>query len=151
MQKMIKYPSTDQFKAVVGNILRQYNFVGLGEDGEAIYDGNRQKPVITFKGTVKLHGCFYENTPVTLANGESVPIKDIQIGDYVLSYDTNTGVISSQKVTHTMNNNGEKSWCKLIFDDREIICTKDHLFFTKNRGWVEAQYLSENDEFVLDN
>ena len=30
----------------------------------------------------------------------------------------------------------------------KIICTPDHLIFTKNRGWIEAQNLDEND--ILD-
>lgn len=53
---MIKYPSTEQFKAIVGTILRHYNFVGLDENGNPVYDGTRQKPVIDFIGTVKCHG-----------------------------------------------------------------------------------------------
>lgn len=150
MQKMIKYPSTEQFKAIVGTILRQYNYVGQDENDQAVYDGNKPKPVIDFTGTVKCHGCFYENTLVTLANGETVAISDVQVGDYVLSYDIDKQKYTPQKVTHTMKNSGNKDWCKLVFDDREIICTKDHQFFTKNRGWVEAQYLTENDEFILD-
>lgn len=56
MQKMIKYPSTEQFKAIVGTILRQYNYVGQDENDQAVYDGNKPKPVIDFTGTVKLHG-----------------------------------------------------------------------------------------------
>ena len=30
----------------------------------------------------------------------------------------------------------------------KIICTPDHLIFTKNRGWIEAQSLDESD--ILD-
>jgi hypothetical protein len=56
MKKMIKYPSIEQFRNIVSNILRHFNFVGLDESGEAIYDQTLQKPTITFKGTVKLHG-----------------------------------------------------------------------------------------------
>jgi len=67
--KMIKYPSTEQFKAIVGTILRQYNFVGLDENGQAIYDGNRQKPVIDFVGTVKLHGT---NAAVCYNNADGI-------------------------------------------------------------------------------
>ena len=43
MKKMIKFPSIDQFRTVVSNINRQYNFVGLDENGEAIYDPSLQK------------------------------------------------------------------------------------------------------------
>lgn len=56
MKKMIKYPSIEQFRTVVTNINRHYNYVGLDENGDAIYDHALPKPVLTFKGTVKLHG-----------------------------------------------------------------------------------------------
>ena len=56
MKKMIKFPSIEQFRTVVSNVNRRYNFVGLDENGEAVYDQSMPKPVLTFKGTVKLHG-----------------------------------------------------------------------------------------------
>ena len=56
MKKMIKFPSIEQFRTVVSNVNRHFNFVGLDENGDAIYDPTLPKPVITFKGTVKLHG-----------------------------------------------------------------------------------------------
>ncbi len=55
-KKLIKMPSIEQFRTIVANVLRHFNFVGLDESGEAIYDPSLPKPVITFKGTVKLHG-----------------------------------------------------------------------------------------------
>jgi hypothetical protein len=56
MKRLIKFPSIEQFRTVVTNINRHYNYVGLDENGEAIYDHTLPKPVLTFKGTVKLHG-----------------------------------------------------------------------------------------------
>ena len=56
MKKTIKFPSIEQFRSVVATVLRQYNFAGLDENGDAIYDTTRPKPTLTFKGTVKLHG-----------------------------------------------------------------------------------------------
>jgi hypothetical protein len=53
---MIKFPSIDQFRTVVSNINRHYNFVGLDESSEAIYDHTLPKPTLTFTGKVKLHG-----------------------------------------------------------------------------------------------
>ena len=53
---MIKFPSIEQFRNVVATINRNYNYVGHDENGEPIYDASLPKPVITFKGTVKLHG-----------------------------------------------------------------------------------------------
>jgi hypothetical protein len=56
MKKMIKFPSIEQFRTVVTNINRHFNFVGLDENGDAIYDPSLSKPKVKFKGTVKLHG-----------------------------------------------------------------------------------------------
>ncbi len=56
MKKHISFPSIEQFRTVIANINRQFNFVGLDEHGEAIYDQTLPKPVLTFTGTVKLHG-----------------------------------------------------------------------------------------------
>ncbi len=53
---MIKFPSIEQFRTIVSNVLRHFNFVGLDETGEAIYDVTLPKPTLKFKGTVKLHG-----------------------------------------------------------------------------------------------
>lgn len=56
MKKMVKFPSIEQFRTIVATVLRQYDFSGLDENGDAIYDTTRPKPTLTFKGTVKLHG-----------------------------------------------------------------------------------------------
>lgn len=56
MKKHISFPSIEQFKNIIADINRSYNFVGLDENGDAIYDPSRPKPVLTFKGTIKLHG-----------------------------------------------------------------------------------------------
>lgn len=55
-KKMIKFPSIEQFRTIVSNVLRHFNFVGLDENGDAIYDVSLPKPKLKFKGTVKLHG-----------------------------------------------------------------------------------------------
>lgn len=66
MINFVKFPSIEQFRSVVASVNRRYNFVGLDVNGDAIYDESKAKPVLTFKGTVKIHGtnsgiCF--NTP----------------------------------------------------------------------------------------
>ncbi len=55
-KRMIKFPSIDQFPTVVTNINRHFNYVGLDENGDAIYDKTLPKPKLKFKGRVKLHG-----------------------------------------------------------------------------------------------
>lgn len=56
MSKMINYPKTGQFSDVVRSVSHKATFVGLDENEDPIYDGTREKPTLTFRGTVKLHG-----------------------------------------------------------------------------------------------
>jgi hypothetical protein len=77
MKKHISFPSIEQFRNIVANINREHNFVGLDENGEAIYDTSRPKPVLTFKGTVKLHGtnfgvCFNEQDDIWVQSRENI-------------------------------------------------------------------------------
>lgn len=64
--KHIAYPKTVQFRNVVQNINKEISFVGIDENGNAIHDETLPKPVLTFHGTVKLHGtnasfCYNHN------------------------------------------------------------------------------------------
>lgn len=56
MKKQISYPKIVQFRNVISSIRRQASFVGLDEEGNAIYDDTLKLPKLKFKGTVKLHG-----------------------------------------------------------------------------------------------
>lgn len=56
MKKQINYPKIQQFRNVVSTIRRESSFVGLDADENPIYNDALQKPILTFKGTVKLHG-----------------------------------------------------------------------------------------------
>lgn len=83
MKKHISFPSIDQFRNVVSTINRQYNFVGMNENGEAIYDASLPKPVLKFKGSVKLHGtnagvCFNRVDGIWYQSRENIitPEKD---------------------------------------------------------------------------
>lgn len=82
--KQINYPSTYQFRTIVANVNRTYNFIGLDEmTGEAIYDLTKKKPTIRFTGTCKLHGtnagcCYNEISGIWVQNRENIitPQKD---------------------------------------------------------------------------
>ena len=56
MKKHIKFPSIEQFRTVVKNIASQSEFEGLDENGLAIFNKLKAKPVLEFLGTVKTHG-----------------------------------------------------------------------------------------------
>jgi len=56
MKKHISYPKIQQFRNIVANINRKITFIGLDNEGNSIYDPSIKQPILTFKGTVKLHG-----------------------------------------------------------------------------------------------
>ncbi len=65
MKKHIPYPKIRQFTEIIQQITRQATFVGLDENGEAIYNPLLPKPSLLFRGTCKGHGtnfgCCYNN------------------------------------------------------------------------------------------
>lgn len=56
MKRMIKYPSINQYRQTVKEIVDRSCFIGLDEDGKAQFDYLKPKPVVTFNATEKVHG-----------------------------------------------------------------------------------------------
>jgi len=115
---------------------------------ESIYIAGFADKDIEWVVTEKVDGCFEKNQKVLTKNGYK-KISKINENDFVLSFNHRNGKLEYKKVKKSINRKSNKRWIKLIFDNgKEIICTEDHKIFTKNRGYVEAKYLNENDEFI---
>lgn len=54
--KMIKWPSIEQFRMTVKNVQHKSSYVGQDEEGNPVYDKTRKAPTLRFEGTTKLHG-----------------------------------------------------------------------------------------------
>ena len=65
-----------------------------------------------------------------------------------LSYNEGTGQLEWKQITGGMLTKQNAEVIEIEYNDKKIRCTPDHKIFTKNRGWVEAQHLEENDELV---
>jgi len=149
MKKHSAFPKIGQYRQVVKEARDRAAYIGKDENGDAIFDYSKVAPTIKFKGTVKLHGCFDKNSLVTLSNGEEIPISEINVGDSILSYDFEFNRFVDKKVVNTENFKSNKNWVELVFDNNSSIkCTEDHKIYTKNRGWVEAINLTEEDVFL---
>lgn len=83
MIKHISYPSIEQFRNICSSIIRHVSFCGYDEAGNPIYSSLEKKPVLTFKGTVKLHGtnagvCYNYTDGIWMQSRENIitPLKD---------------------------------------------------------------------------
>jgi len=56
MTEFIKFPKIRQYRDVVKHVKSTCDFKGLDAAGKAIYEHNKDYPIIRFNGTVKLHG-----------------------------------------------------------------------------------------------
>ena len=88
-------------------------------------------------------GCFLPDTRVKMSNRLMKNIYDIKIGDHVI--DCNG---TAQEVYDTLTYDIDEEIIELWFGPIVIRCTKDHKFMTNNRGWVEAQHLTEQDDIL---
>jgi DNA-directed RNA polymerase beta subunit len=79
--------------------------------------------------------CIHENENVLMSNGTQKQIKDIKIGDEVISFNLETKQSVYTKVVNNFNQKTSKLvYCINIASGRQIIATVDHKFMT-NSGW----------------
>lgn len=106
--------------------------------------------------SVKLDGCFEADEEVLMADLTKKKISEVKIGDYVKSYNETTKKIEDSKVVNVFCNGKKeyKEWNRVFLDcskanyfdikngrtHKQIICTKNHKFYTKN-GWIESKDL----------
>jgi len=89
-------------------------------------------------------GCFLPGNKVKMADDLFLNIEEIQIGDIVLDAFSN-----KREVIDTLSYDINEDIIELEFEDgKKVKCTLDHKFLTSNRGWVEAQSLTEDDDVV---
>ena len=51
-----KYPSIGQYRNIIKEIKDSSSYIGKDKEGNAIFDITKKAPILTFTGTVKLHG-----------------------------------------------------------------------------------------------
>jgi hypothetical protein len=89
------------------------------------------------------HSCFIGDTIV-----EGKKIKDIELGDYIKSFNFAENKYEYKKVINIFKNELQENLIKIKCNGKEIICTESHKIFTK-RGWIEARYITDKDELQI--
>lgn len=93
--------------------------------------------------------CFPENILVTTTQG-NIPISQIKENDEVISYNFILNKQEKKKVKKLYQRPFSGNLIKIILENGTVIkATPNHKIFTKNRGYIEAQYLNEKDEVII--
>ena len=112
------------------------------------------KGIINMCAMDEFHKCFDYDTLIC------TDIGDLKIGDIVknkikcnvLSYNETTNKLEYKPILNWYENFVNKPLLELTFEINgeveTIKCTEDHLFFTKNRGWITAKQLDADDELL---
>ena len=92
--------------------------------------------------------CLHPSTLISLENNEK-EIKDIKVGDKVLTRNENTTALEYKTVLKIHKNlSSEKMFRIKMEDNSELLITGNHKVFTNN-GWKRVDELNTND-FIID-
>ncbi|TFH10492.1 MAG: hypothetical protein E4H14_02405 [Candidatus Thorarchaeota archaeon] len=95
--------------------------------------------------------CLDENTLITMSSGQQKKIKDVVIGDKVLSYNIERNQFETDNVAHLHVNllvSSTEKMYRLEFDDgRELEITGNHKILTTS-GYIRADELTNQHEVV---
>lgn len=101
------------------------------------------------------HGCLYncsycvtEDTLITTPSGLR-KAGEIQEGESIVSFCLDTLQVETDLVTATGQRDTDELYV-IEVDSQTVTVTGEHPFYTKNRGWVEARHLTEDDELLCD-
>lgn len=100
-------------------------------------------------------GCLSKDTLILTTEGE-IPIQDIVNSNrdfYVYARDCK-GNIVPRKVLNKYKNGIREELIRLTIEDNGYIytleCTPNHLINTRNRGYIPAEYINDNDDIILE-
>lgn len=101
------------------------------------------------------HGCLYDCsycvTPDTLITTPDGLKKagEIQEGDQIISFSLDILKPEIDLVTAIGSRETDELYV-IEVDGQNVTVTGEHPFYTKDRGWVEARHLTEDDELLCD-
>jgi uncharacterized protein YfaS (alpha-2-macroglobulin family) len=110
------------------------------------YDSTQQNNSlagILTEGGAERGGCFAADTPITMADGTTKAIKDVKVGDYVLTRSQNDASLVSSKVLNT--HSAEVAGYLVINGDLKV--TENHIL-NVNGEWREASKISIGDDLT---
>jgi DNA-directed RNA polymerase beta subunit len=93
--------------------------------------------------------CLDINETVLMSDGRRIPIKDVKVGDEVVTYHpTSFEVSKTTVVNHFIQENTQPVYKITTISGREIIATEDHRFST-NAGWKTVKEMMEDSKLEI--
>jgi hypothetical protein len=92
------------------------------------------------------HYCVKKGTLITTPFGQK-RVEEIQEEDLVISYDLETLQFETDVVVATSQRQTDELY-EISFDGGILYVTGEHPFYIKGKGWVEAKYLTLDDELL---
>lgn len=90
--------------------------------------------------------CVDPKAPIAMADGTYKPARDVQVGDWVTCFNTQT--VEMEKVEVTQKNSGRKpSMVITTASGRQLLLSEDHRVFTQ-KGWIHARNLKLKDRLI---
>ena len=90
--------------------------------------------------------CLDIHETVLMSDGQRIPIKDVKVGDEVMTYHPTTFEVSKTTVVnHFIQENTQPVYKVTTRSGRKIIATEDHRFST-NAGWKTVKELMDDRE-----
>ena len=96
--------------------------------------------------TCSTSSCFVAGTKIAVENGYK-NIEDIEVGDYVYSYNLETNKKELKKVLETFIHQKNEIYT-LKVNNQLIHTTEEHPFYVINKGWVNTKKLNFNDKLL---
>ncbi|MBO7527846.1 MAG: hypothetical protein J6T74_08175 [Clostridia bacterium] len=104
--------------------------------------------VASILGSITYKSCFIAGTQVQTVNG-LVNIENIKVGDYVLSYNQETGENQYSKVIDIYQNTTDKL-CQIEYGDTKLTSTLTHPYFVEGK-WKQAKDVQVGNKLLLTN
>lgn len=131
-----------RYNYVSAKIGSNTDWISFCWDDTTVYYGS------TWPGSSGGKACFAGDTLVWTPDGEK-KIKDIQIGDKVMSINIEKDIIEPREITKLVNHE-EEEILVIATEDDIIEATGSHPFYEKSKGKANARILEVGDELMDD-
>ena len=96
-------------------------------------------------GVLVADECFPGDTPISTPDGP-IPIKDIKVGELVLSY--KAGTVVARRVVRTIVRPRRSQLMRVTHSRGHITCTPNHKIYVDGQ-FVQAEHLAPNDSLTV--